>query len=138
MKYIVKPKWKKSVVIEEIYKHETSNKLCSFATYYRYESYIVTFAKGISVEEVMTWEELDLDDADVVEEYEVYEDADDISFVEGYINNLPEATQNEIENLIDEEGLAWDQIFEEIEGFSFIESNHRLECAVSIEPFKAN
>ena len=39
MQYIVKPKWKKSVVIEEIYKHEASDKLCSFATYYRYESY---------------------------------------------------------------------------------------------------
>ena len=71
MQYIVKPKWKKSVVIEEIYKHEPSGKVCSFECWYRYESYIVTFAEEVDIDEVKTWEKLNLTDADVVVEYDV-------------------------------------------------------------------
>ena len=79
MQYIVKPKWKKRVVIEKIYKHEPSGKVCSFECWYRYENYIVTFAEGVDIGEVKTWEKLNLTDADIVVDYDVYEDADDIS-----------------------------------------------------------
>ena len=134
MQYIVKPKWKKSVVIEEIYKHEPSGKVCSFECWYRYESYIVTFAEGVDIDEVKTWENLNLTDADIVVEYDVYEDADDISSTDANLSNLPEGVQEAIQNFQEDEDLAWDEVFEDYDGLIYFDTSHRIQCEVSIEP----
>jgi hypothetical protein len=120
------------VVIEKIYKHEPSGKVCSFECWYRYESYIVTFAEGVDIGEVKTWEKLNLTDADIVVDYE---DADDISSTDANLSNLPEGVQEAIQNFQEDEDLAWDEVFENYVGLIYFDTSHRIQCEVSIEPY---
>ena len=71
MKYILKPIWKKSVFVETHWVHNDDlNRGATNSTYYRYEEFEVILAKDVDVEELKTWEEFDLDDAETFASYE--------------------------------------------------------------------
>lgn len=72
MKYLLKPKWKKSVRVDTVWAHiADSSKNAIQTEFYRYEEYKVEFAEGINVEEVKNWDDFDLDDEDTFLSYEL-------------------------------------------------------------------
>jgi hypothetical protein len=133
MKYIVKPKLKSSVVIREVYLHIPTGKVGGVETTYRYESYIVDLPLNVKIEDIENLSELDLTDGDIVDSYETYEEAEDVTSVEGDISDLSDELQDEIQEYIEEEDLSWDEFFDGNEDWEDTDYSHKIECEFSIE-----
>ena len=132
MKCIVSPKYKKSVRYETTYKH--TSKDMAFAEheqYYRFESFLVKFKRGVNIEEVKDWEQLDLNDGEVVKSYEPHEgDGDETSSFYSF-SGLSEDECEELELYIEENGGIYYH-----EDWKEVELTISILGGVNIEPHK--
>lgn len=138
MRFIVKPKLKNSVVIEEKYKHIQSGKVGIIETIYRYESYVIDLLPHVKIEDFEKLRELDLTDEDIIDSYETYEEANEVTSIEGDVSDLSDELQDEIQEYIEEEDLSWDEFFDGNEDWEDTYYSHKLVCGFTIEPKKDN
>jgi len=128
MKYILKPKWKKSVLVETQWVHNDDNdRNARNSEYYRYEEFEVKLAEGVDVEELKTWDKFNLTTDSTFEEYE-WIDAEysgDVSYGEWEISKA--CTDEEREAI--EEGSIWD-----LEDWDIGDSYTTIDCECEIVP----
>ena len=75
MKYIIKPKFNNSILVETQYGHETDlNKSATEISWYRYQEYEVELAEGADINQLMKSEAINLSDK---QNFKSYTEADD-------------------------------------------------------------
>ena len=132
MHYIVSPKYKKSVRYKTTYKHKSKEMVfAGHEQYYRFESFCVEFQPGVDPEEVKEWDELELDDDDVVKSYEPHEGDGDETYAEWEFSGLSDEEREELEEYIEEECGLYDH-----EDWEEVEVTISIEGGVNIEPAK--
>ena len=107
MKCILKPKWKKSVSITTEYFHKTDKtKAASSDEVFRYEEFEVELAEGITVEELQTWDDFDLNDTSTFVSYEMLSNpvSGDVTYCEWETTN---GLDDEEQELIMDGGIAY-------------------------------
>lgn len=128
MKYVLKPKWKKSVRVDTVWAHiADSSKNATQTEFYRYEEYEVEFAEGVNIEEIKNWDEFDLDDEDTFLSYELIDNiiSGDVTYDEW---EASEACSDEERETI-EEGNIWD-----LEDWDSTSSYTTIQCECDIIP----
>ena len=132
MKYIVSPKYKKSVRYETVYRHTSRvNTIAILEQYLRFESFLVEFQPGVNIEEVKDWDQLDLDDSETVTVYETRENFTDVSVADWRFSGLSEEESQELEMYIEENGGIYDH-----EDWEELELTISILGGVNIEPHK--
>jgi len=129
MKYILKPKFKKSVLVETSWAHnDDKSKTAMNNEYYRYEEFEVELAEGVDVEELKTWDEFDLDDTDTFVSYEWLDTSPvsgDVTYSEWEVSN---GCSDEERELIEEGDIY------ELENWDTENSFTTIQCECDIEP----
>ena len=128
MKYILKPKWKKSVIITTVFRHNNdTTKAASSDETYRYEEFEVELAEGVNIDELRTWDDFDLDDTDTFTTYEMLDNpvSGDVTYCEWDTSSGVDADEEEMIM----EGCIWD-----LEDWSATESYTSIQCECEITP----
>jgi len=126
MKYVLKPKWKKSVIISTVYHHDKDKtKSASSEETYRYEEFEVELAEGVDIDELCTWDDFDLDDTDTFKSYEMLDNP-----VSGDVTYCEWETSSGVDD--DEEEMIMDGCIWDLEDWSETNSYTSIQCECEI------
>ena len=92
----------------------------------------------VKIEDFEKLRELELTDEDIIDSYETYEEANEVTSIEGDVSELSDELQDEIQEYIEEEDLSWDEFFDGNEDWEDTYYSHKLVCGFTIEPKKDN
>ena len=128
MKCILKPKWKKSVSVTTEYFHKTDKtKAASSDEVIRYEEFEVELAEGITVEELQTWDDFDLNDTTTFVSYEMLNNP-----LSGDVTHCEWETTNSLDD--EEQELIMDGCIWDLEDWESTNSYTYIQCECEVVP----